>query len=103
MKDHLKYALQRDIGIIPAILVNKDLRIVERALSGGWHYAIDNSGNIKRDIPEKDQFSHIGDCFANLVSVLLPMRMQPRDMTTQREQTAKVRRRITSYVQPVAS
>jgi hypothetical protein len=66
-------------------------------LSGAWHYKTDNSGNIISVTPEKDEASHIGDCFANGVSVLLPGFDYQKNLATYRRISQRNRRRVQTY------
>lgn len=73
IKTRLGLAFNSNVAGEPKILINPELKNLHNALAGGWHYATDRSGNIRKDVPEKDKHSHIGDAFANAVSVLLPL------------------------------
>lgn len=56
-----------------------------RALDGAWHYPVDPSGRISRDLPDKRGLPpSFGDAFAHLCAVLLrrsPRRAQPYDLS----------------------
>ena len=56
----------------PRILISKSAYLLHRALNGGWHWKKDNSGNVVGTLPVKDKFSHPGDAFSYMVSVLFP-------------------------------
>jgi len=58
----------------PAIVINRDNRVLHRCLDGGWHFKTDPSGNVPKGAkPEKDEMSHVGDAYANAVCVMLPV------------------------------
>lgn len=63
---------------IPAVYLSKSALLLHRALRGGWHYKMDNSGNIIGDQPEKNEMSHAGDAFSYGVSVLMPYATRDR-------------------------
>jgi hypothetical protein len=51
----------------PAILIDsKECPVLVRALKGGWRYSLDKHEQVKKDEPEKNQFSHPGDAFGYL-------------------------------------
>lgn len=56
----------------PRILISRSAYLLHRCLNGGWHWKQDNSGNIVGALPVKDRFSHPGDAFSYMVSVLFP-------------------------------
>ena len=97
MKNGMKKALNMNIEGLPAVLISPSCRQLIRALSGAWHYKTDNSGNIISATPEKDEASHIGDCFANGVSVLLPGFDYQKNIATYRRIAQKNRRRVQTY------
>jgi len=97
MKNGMKKALNMNIEGLPAVLVNPSCRQLIKSLSGAWHYKTDNSGNIISNIPEKDEASHVGDCFANGVSVLLPGFDYKKNVMTYRRIAQQNRRRVQTY------
>lgn len=71
--DPTNFHLKRLIGDgRPAIVLSASAKILHRALKGGWHYKVDNSGNIMGTTPVKNEHSHPGDMFLYLISVLMP-------------------------------
>lgn len=74
-------ALNSDMQGKSSIVVDKNNYRLHKALSGGWHYKVDNAGNITKDIPEKDAHSHPGDAFGNVVSILLPRGNPAREVS----------------------
>lgn len=56
----------------PAIVLSASAKLLHRALNGGWHWKVDNSGNIIGTTPVKNEHSHPGDAFLYLISVLMP-------------------------------
>ncbi len=65
--------LKRLVGDgIPAIILSASAKVLNRALKGGWHWKIDNSGHIMGTTPVKDEHSHPGESFIYLVSTLMP-------------------------------
>ncbi|MCI0469253.1 MAG: phage terminase large subunit, partial [Nitrospirae bacterium] len=98
MKDRMKYALNRNFGGLPAIVIGPECYMLDKALAGAWHLKTDTSGNIIRSIPEKnDAYSHIGDCFANAVSVLLPLDNMNFDTRFFKVIQQKLRTRAAAY------
>lgn len=85
-------AFSTNIVGLPAFVVNRENRLLDKALSGGWHFKTDNAGNIMGDIPEKSPESHVGDAWSNVVNVLLPMqraKMNRAKLQTIRRQARK--------------
>lgn len=74
MKRGIDHIFKMNITGKPAFIVNKNNRQLDKALSGGWCFKTDNSGNVMGDVPQKTDASHVGDAFANAVNVLLPSR-----------------------------
>lgn len=77
LREGLKNALNTMIGGKPAVVINRDLILLHRQLSGGWHYKTDMSGNViklgdKPPKPVKDENSRIGECFAYACNILRP-------------------------------
>jgi hypothetical protein len=72
MKRGVDYAFEKNIAGRSSFVVNKSNRWLDKALAGGWHFKTDNTGKVVKDLPEKDESSHVGDAFANAVNVLLP-------------------------------
>ena len=73
MRRGMMSGLSTNIRGLPAIVVNKENKMLHSALAGGWHYKTDNAGNRTSDIPVKANIhSHTGDAFANAVNVLMP-------------------------------
>ncbi|MBU2549034.1 MAG: hypothetical protein KKB20_11510 [Proteobacteria bacterium] len=73
IREHLNYCFKRLINEgEPAVLLSRSAVKLHKALKGGWHYKVDNSGRIMGDKPVKNQHSHPGDAFANGISVLMP-------------------------------
>lgn len=98
---HMKRGIDKlfatNIAGKPAFLVNKDNRLLDKALSGGWHYKTDNTGNVIRDVPEKTAESHVGDAWANAVNVLLPSNIISIDKDRMNKMREKTRTRAKSY------
>ncbi|MEW6385921.1 MAG: phage terminase large subunit [Thermodesulfobacteriota bacterium] len=93
----LKNAFGMNIQGLPAIQINPQAKLLHRALAGAWHYKTDNSGNIVSNVPEKDEASHVGDCFANGVCVLLPTIGTKASLATYRRLAQQTRRRVQTY------
>lgn len=93
----LKHALSHEILGKPAFILNINEHIVHRALSGGWHYPVDNSGHISSKLPDKNDSSHIGDAFSNAVNVLLPIFVDKTDRDITKQIMAAARLRAESY------
>ena len=73
MKRGMDHAFATNIVGKTAFVVNMENRWLDKALSGGWHFKVDNSGKVMSDTPEKRaEESHVGDAFANALNVLMP-------------------------------
>ncbi len=59
-------------GAIPAVIVSRSATKLHRALKGGWHYKTNPSGVVIGTVPEKNEFSHVGDAFGNGIAILMP-------------------------------
>uniref|UniRef100_A0A6M3JRE5 Putative terminase n=1 Tax=viral metagenome TaxID=1070528 RepID=A0A6M3JRE5_9ZZZZ len=99
MKLGLKHALRESApNGEPMIYLSNSQTFLKRALDGGWHYPVDNSGNISSKIPQKNIFSHVGDCFANGCNVLIPiMSGPPVDDRKIKAIKERMKQRINSY------
>ncbi|MDI6752759.1 MAG: hypothetical protein QME78_00005, partial [Thermodesulfobacteriota bacterium] len=98
MKLGIKRALNMNIMGLPAIVVCPTNKLLHKGLSGGWHYKVDNSGNIVSTLPEKkNEASHICDGWANAVNVLLPTRSMGVNKDGYRKQAQAAKRRVESY------
>lgn len=97
MKLGISNAFSRNICGNPAFIVNCQNRDLDRALSGGWHYKADNSGNILGDIPEKSPDSHVGDAWANAVNVLLPIERKASNRARLQTLRRQARARAAGY------
>lgn len=98
LRDGLKRGLQMMIQGLPAVTINPEERLLHKALSGGWHYKTDNNGNIIGQIPDKDEHSHIGDPFANGMSVLFPAQDYRKGLDRYKAQLAAASKRVSSYI-----
>lgn len=56
----------------PLVELSSSAYVLHRALNGGWHWKVDNNGNVIGSQPVKDQHSHPGDAFLYLASKLFP-------------------------------
>lgn len=97
MKRGIDNIFNTNIAGKPAFLVNMDNRLLDKTLSGGWHFKVDNAGNVVSDTPEKTEESHIGDAWANAVNVLLPSNIMNLNRGTVIELQKKTRTRAKSY------
>lgn len=97
LRDGMKKALNMNIEGMPAVYISPNCRQLIRALSGAWHYKVDSSGNIISATPEKDEASHVGDCFANGVCVLLPGFDYKKSLHAYRRIAINNRKRVKSY------
>ena len=78
----------------PAIILSASAKRLHRALRGGWHFKVDNSGNVINKLPEKNEHSHPGDAFASLIAKLMPHEV--KKVLTTRNREAEINR-INSY------
>lgn len=80
-REWIKERLIRD-----QILLSPHEKILHRALSGGWHYKRAPSGEVIKDLPEKDMYSHAIDAFCHAMTRLFafPKRDPVKGMTTGR-------------------
>ena len=101
MKRGIDHIFSMNIQGKPAFLVNKNNRLLDKALSGGWVYKCDNAGNVMSDVPMKTgvagESSHVADAWANAVNVLLPSRTQKVNTEKIMYFRKKIKNRITSY------
>lgn len=97
MKMGVDNAFATNIAGKPSFVVNKANRLLDKALSGSWHFKTDNSGNIIGDVPDKNNFSHIGDAWANVINVLLPMKNRKSNRVVMQKLRRQARKRATSY------
>lgn len=83
----------------PKIRVSGSARLLHRALNGGWHYKIDNSGKITGNLPVKDAASNVGDAFSYPVTVLFPADAseKARQMATYEKYRKMAMNRAMSY------
>lgn len=59
----------------PLIKISKSAYALHRALNGGWHWKVDNSGNRTGSLPvQGEKFGDIGNALAYGVAVLYPYR-----------------------------
>jgi hypothetical protein len=92
------WLLQRDPDNQPMIYLSRTNHLLDKALNGGWHYKVDNSGNIIGNEPVKNELSHIGDGWANSVYVQLGQTPRRRaDAAAIARQNLKWRQRAQSY------
>jgi hypothetical protein len=105
MKESLSHAFSRLLSEgKPAVLLSQSAVLLHRALNGGWHYKIDNSGHVIGDKPVKDDSSHPGDAFANGVAVLMPPVVRQRLKQAKEAQRKKMALSYrTEYHRPAAS
>lgn len=75
---------------LPVIELSRSAYFLHRALNGGWHWKVDNNGNVIGNLPVKDQFSHPGDALLYLVAELLPYE-QANDIRRLKKQSQKAR------------
>ena len=97
MKRGIDHIFTMNITGKPAFVVNKENRLLDKALSGGWCFKTDNAGNIMSDVPLKNSSSHIGDAFANTVNVLLPSRSKAVNREAIARMKDKGKTRAASY------
>ncbi|MDO9566665.1 MAG: phage terminase large subunit [Candidatus Desulfaltia sp.] len=97
MKMGIDHIFKMNIAGKPAFIVNKNNRLLDKALSGAWSYKVDSSGNIMGDIPQKSELSHVGDAWANAVNVLLPSRTKAMNRAVIVQMQQKGRARASSY------
>jgi len=99
MKLGFKRALNMNIQGKPAVVIDPvNCRVLNKGLSGAWHYKTDNSGNMtSKGIPEKTEISHPLDCWANACNVLMPGRDVSHLSATYKKQAAVNKRRVQSY------
>lgn len=97
MKRGIDHIFNMNITGKPAFVVNKNNRLLDKALSGGWCFKTDNSGNVMGDVPMKNSLSHIGDAWANAVNILLPSRTKAINKEAMAKMRQKGRARAKSY------
>ena len=65
------WLLQRDPENRPMIYVSGTNHLIDKGLNGAWHYPVDNSGNIRNNLPFDDEINHVMQGWVNSVCVLL--------------------------------
>jgi hypothetical protein len=65
------WLIQNDPKNRPMIYVSGINHLIDKGLNGAWHYPVDNSGNIKNNLPFNDEISHVMEGWVNSVCVLL--------------------------------
>jgi hypothetical protein len=83
----------------PLILLSGDNKLLDRGLSGAWHYKKNNSGERASALPIKDAASHFCDAWADAVCRLLPSRMSyMKDLLSRyKVMDAKLKQRAANY------
>ena len=79
-REACKQALTMLVDGSPKVQISASDEYLSDALSGGWHYAKSNSGEVLRDSPVKDRHSHPGDCFSYITAVLLGIMEQQKKL-----------------------
>jgi len=62
--------MQRLINGKPGLIVNRECKLLRKALAGGYHFkriAVGAGHERFRDAPNKNEHSHIGDSFGYLM------------------------------------
>jgi len=72
----------------PQILISSTAHNLHKALNGGWHWKTDNAGNIIGNIPDKDEFSHLGDMLCYVAARLFPVVTREGDDARDRRRVA---------------
>lgn len=93
--DPLNHALGRVVNEgRPLIYLSASAVALHRALKGGWHYKTDNNGHRMGELPVKNEFDHIGNAFAYMISVLFPYnaREEYRKAKDRVDRTVKMKR-----------
>ncbi len=97
MKRGIDKTFAKNIVGKTAFIVNKNNRLLDKALSGGWAYKVDNAGNVVSDIPMKNASSHVGDAWANAINVLMPTNIITLSDEKLKKLQEKTRNRAKSY------
>ena len=99
--DHIRSgvtrALNENIKGLPAVVINKNNRMLHDALAGSWHYKTDKAGNLINNIPEKNAASHVADAFANVCCVMMPEIGSRIDKKQWEALSRKIKNRANSY------
>jgi len=97
----MKAALNTMVGGEPVVVVNKELRALDRVLRGAWHYKTDVSGNLvargKYPTPVKNELSRIGECFAYACNILRPSKGADLNHPAYRRQRERTMSRARNY------
>jgi hypothetical protein len=79
-------------GSGPQILLSRTAYNLHRALNGGWHWKVDNSGNVVGTKPVKDAAGDLGDGFSYGISTLFPyVRIPSKPKKNRRPSNRQVR------------
>lgn len=71
-REALKEIFSRMIDGEPMMKISCHEGTLNRALRGGWHYKKDNAGNVVREKPIKNHYSHPGDALSYGIAKLHP-------------------------------
>jgi hypothetical protein len=99
IEPRLSFALtHNDFRGQPLVLLSGDNKLLDKGLSGAWHYRKNNSGERASVLPIKDKVSHHCDAWANAICRLLPQALSTQeDISAYRKMNAKLRQRANNY------
>jgi hypothetical protein len=99
IEPQLPFALtHNDFRGEPLMVVSGDNKVLDRGLSGAWHYKKNNAGERASKLPVKDKSSHYCDAWATAICRLLPQALSnQKDLTDYRRLNAKLKRRAAGY------
>lgn len=87
-----KQAIKYVLTSMPMLLLSKNEEKLHQALRGGWHYAKTNSGEILKDAPLKNIWSHPADALSQGLPVILGSAIRK----------PKITRRVQKPTEPLA-
>ena len=99
IRDGARRGLNRMIQGFPAIFIDPvNCKVLNKGLSGAWHFKTNNAGEITAKVPAKNDVSHVCDAWANGVSVLLPAIQVNHNAAKFKEMQARSKKIANSYV-----
>jgi len=82
----------------PLVLLSGDNKLLDKGLSGAWHYRKNNAGERASKLPIKDKASHYCDAWASAICRLLPQALtNQKDLSEYRKLNAKLKQRAMNY------
>jgi hypothetical protein len=91
------WLIQNNAKGAPMIYLSNSNHLLDKGLSGAWHFKVDNSNNRLGTEPVNDSISHVCEAWVNSVYVLLGEVSTKVNKGSVRRQAELMRRRAESY------